>query len=238
MSMHDMDLTPMENTRILLIVNEDAAKNAYAEILDKVGVAYNTVTSFSDASSMARNTAYNGLLVDVMTLIRADQNERNIALECMNCYPSTQIKWDAKNKTVRSLTFLQTLYPESESAFRMFIEERCKPFSARTLRIFNRESIVMSLLFSIDCDCSDEKALKTFLINLSLGGCFIHAVQTLYKGQEVWLRLLELSDPTPIKAVVRWQREWNTKRQIPGIGVKFELLSEIQKKQIDIILGE
>ena len=229
----------MENIRILLIVNEDAAKNAYTELLDKVGVAYDTVTSFLDASSMARNTAYNGLLVDVLTLIRADQNERSIALECMNCYPSMQIKWDAKNKTVRSLTFLQTLYSEPESAFRMFIKERSKPFSARTLRVYNRKSIVMSLLFSIDCDCSGEKALKTFLIDLSRGGCFIHTVhQALYTGQEVLLRILELSDPTPIKAVVSWQREWNIKRQIPGIGVKFELLTEIQKKQIDIILGE
>jgi len=55
--------------------------------------------------------------------------------------------------------------------------------------------------------------------------------------QEVWLRFLELSDQTPIKAIVCWQPHWGLKRQIPGIGVKFESLTEIQEKEINLILG-
>ncbi len=227
----------MKNTRILLVVKNDTARDAYVEILDKIGVAFDTVTSFAEASSKARNTPYNGLLVDVLTLIRSDQNEKSIALECMNFYPSTQIKWDAKCKTIHLLIFSQPSCSEAESTLRMFIEERCKPFAARSLRVFSRKNIILNLLFSLDCHCSDEKASKTFSLDISQGGCFIHTVQVLDNRQAVWLRILELSDQTPIKATVCWQRHWGLKRQIPGIGVRFESISEAQKKEINLILG-
>ena len=74
----------MKNTRILLIAKECASKKIYVEMLSKVGVTFDIATSFAEASGMARNIPYNGLLVDVLTLIRADQNEKSIALECMN----------------------------------------------------------------------------------------------------------------------------------------------------------
>ncbi|MBI5589886.1 MAG: PilZ domain-containing protein [Deltaproteobacteria bacterium] len=227
----------MKNTRILLVVKEDTARNVYVEILGKIGVVFDVVTSFTDASSMARNIPYNGLLVDILALVRVDQNEKNIAHECMNFYPSTRIKWDARHKTIHLLMFSLSSHFEAESALRIFIAERCKPFAARSLRVFNRKNINLNLLLSLDCHCSDEKAAKTFLLDLSQGGCFLHTVQPLDNGQEVWLRCLELSDPTPIKAVVCWQLKWGLKQQISGIGVKFESLSEIQGKEIKKILG-
>jgi Tfp pilus assembly protein PilZ len=228
----------MKNTRILLIVKNDTSRNVYVEILDKIGVAFDIVTSFIDASSKARSTPYNGLVVDVLTLIRADQNEKRIALECMNFYPSTQIKWEAKSKTIHLLMFSHTSHSEPESALRMFIEERCKPFAARSLRLFNRKNIILNLLFSLDCHCSDEKASKTFLLDISQGGCFVHTVHALDNRQDVWLRFLELSDQMPIKAVVCWQLNWGVKRQIPGIGVRFESFSEVQEKEIKLILDD
>ncbi len=231
-----MDLNSYENTRILLIVKNETARNAYVEILGKIGVACDSVVSFADASSMARNTPYNGLLVDVLTLIRADQNEKSIALECMNYFPSTQIKWDAKSKTVHLLMFSQTSHVEVDLAIRMFIEERCKPYAARTLRVYNRKTFILNFLFSLDCHCSDKKASKTFSLDLSQGGCFLHTVRTFDEKQGIWLCCLELSDQTPIKAVVCWQLKWGLKRQIPGIGVKFESLSEIHEKEIKMIL--
>jgi hypothetical protein len=227
----------MKNTRILLIVKEDTARDVYVEILGKTGVAFDIATSFADASGMARNTPYNGLLVDILALVRADQNEKSIANECMNFYPSMRIKWDARHKTIHVLRFSLSPPSEPESAFRMFIEERCKPFAARSLRVFNRKNINLNILLSLDCHFSDEKASKTFLLDLSQGGCFLHTVQTLNNGQWVWLRCLELSDPTPILAVVCWQLQWGLKQQISGIGVKFESLSEIQEKEIKKILG-
>jgi len=227
----------MKNTRILLIVKEDAARKAYVEILGRTGVAFDIAASFVDASGMTRNTPYNGLLVDILALVHADQDEKRIANECMNFYPSTRIRWDARSKKIHLLMFLPPPQTDAESALRMFITQQCKPFAARSLRVFNRKNINLNLLLSLDSHCSDEKASKTFLLDLSQGGCFLHTVQALDNGQEVWLRCLELSDQTPIKAVVCWQLQWGLKQQISGIGVRFESLSEIQKKEIKMILG-
>jgi hypothetical protein len=226
----------MKNTRILLIVKDDTARNAYVEILSKIGVSFDITTSFADASSMAINTPYNGMIVDILALVRADQNEKRIAHECMNFYPSARIKWDPRHKIVHLLMFSTTSHTEAESALRMFIDERCKSFAARSLRVFNRKNINLNLLLSLDYHCSDEKAAKTFLLDISKGGCFLHTAENLDNGQVVWLRCPELSDPTPIKAVVCWQLQWGLKQQISGIGVKFESLSEIQEKEIKMIL--
>jgi hypothetical protein len=94
-------------------------------------------------SAGSKQTPYNGLLVDVLTLIRADQTEKRIALECMNNYPSTQLKWDAKSKNINLLLFSQAPCAEAESSLQMFIEERCRPFAARSLRAFGRKNIFL-----------------------------------------------------------------------------------------------
>jgi Tfp pilus assembly protein PilZ len=92
------------------------------------------------------------------------------------------------------------------------------------------------VLFSPDRTLPPETSYKAFTVNLSLGGVFLHTMETFEEGTTLWLRFLELADQTPIAATARWSLEWGEARCIPGIGMKFDGLSEGQEKEIRRIL--
>jgi len=86
----------------------------------------------------------------------------------------------------------------------------------------------LSRLLSTCCAFPEAGSVKTFTVNISQGGSFVHATRRSLKGEAVWLRFMEMPDQEPVKAVVCWNIEWGGCRSIPGIGVMFDSLSEQQ----------
>ena len=67
---------------------------------------------------------------------------------------------------------------------------------------------------------------------MSERGCFLFSVQDWALGETAWLTVMELSDRTPISAEVRRRIKWGTPMQIPGIGVEFKTIKELQAREI------
>ncbi|HBG08176.1 MAG: pilus assembly protein PilZ [Geobacteraceae bacterium GWC2_58_44] len=222
----------MQDTRILMVVKEAEARAAYEEALRRVGVSYDIAGSFDEVLRLSIDNAYSGLIIDILTLIRSSKEEKLIAYDCLNFYPSLRVKWDARQKTMNLSPLEQTFSADTEATLDYFIESRCRPFTARSLRKFNRKDTSLALLLSTCCDFSDGASLKTFTVNISQGGAFVHTTHSFVKGQTVWLRFLELPDAEPIKAVVCWSIEWGACRSIPGIGVMFEFRSQEQATEL------
>lgn len=59
----------MTEVKILLVVNDAEARNAYSEALTELGVTYDIASSFEQMAAMAFEKAYQGLLVDILTLV-------------------------------------------------------------------------------------------------------------------------------------------------------------------------
>ena len=222
----------MEETRILMIVKSAEARAAYQEALDKIGVFYDIASTFTDVQRMSVEHAYSGLLIDILTLIRSSKEEKLIAYDCINCYPSLRIKWDAKQKSMNLSPLEQAFSVDTEATLTFFIEGRCKAFTARSMRRYPRKDLHLGLVLSPFCDFPAGDCIKTFTINISQGGAFVHTTQSFTKGQTVWLRFLEMPYAEPIKAVVRWGIEWGVCRGIPGVGLAFDFSSEQQGKEI------
>jgi len=215
-----------------MVVKEAEARAAYEEALRRVGVSYDIAGSFDEVLRLSIDNAYSGLIIDILTLIRSSKEEKLIAYDCLNFYPSLRVKWDARQKTMNLSPLEQTFSADTEATLDYFIESRCRPFTARSLRKFNRKDTSLALLLSTCCDFSDGASLKTFTVNISQGGAFVHTTHSFVKGQTVWLRFLELPDAEPIKAVVCWSIEWGACRSIPGIGVMFEFRSQEQATEL------
>jgi len=218
----------MNNTRILMVVKEAEARAAYEEALSRVGVGYDVAGSFDEVLRLSVDNAYSGLIIDILTLIRSSKEEKSIAYDCLNFYPSLRIKWDARQKAMSLSPLEQSFSADTAATLDHFIENRCKSFNARTLRRFNRKESFLGLLLSTSPDFPDGDSLKTFTVNISQGGAFVHTTRPFAKGETVWLRFLELADAEPVKGVVCWHIAWGSCRSIPGIGVKFEFLSQEQ----------
>lgn len=222
----------MEDTRILVVVKESEAKAAYEEALCRVGVRYDVAGSFDDVLRLSINNAYSGLIIDLLTLIRSSKEEKTIAYDCLNFYPSLRVKWDARQKTMNLSPLEHSFSADTETTLDYFIQNRCKPFTARSLRRFNRKESFLGLLLCSSCQFPDGDSFKSFTANISEGGAFVHTTDSFLKGETVWLRFLELPDTGPIRAEVCWYIKWGACRSIPGIGVRFHFTSQEQSGNV------
>jgi hypothetical protein len=225
----------MAETKILIVVKDSEAGQAYAEALCGIGVAYDIASSFDEMSGLAIDNAYNGLLIDILTLVRSSKEEKVIAYECINLYPVLRVKWENKKKKIALSPLEQTFSPDTASALKFFIESRCRPFSARSLRRHSRKNYHLNVLLSPDGLFSERDTVKTFSLNISQAGIFLHATQAFELGRTVWLRFVEFADLAPVAATVCWSIEWGLSRCIPGVGLRFERLSEAQEKVLKVI---
>jgi Tfp pilus assembly protein PilZ len=220
----------MADPRILIVVSNAEAGKAYTQALSDVGASYDIVPTFCKMSAMAMEHAYNGLIIDIVTLVRCSKEEKVIAYECINLYPVLRVKWEAKHKTIQLSPLEQSFSPDAESALRFFVQ-RCTSFPARPLRKHKRKQVNLNALLSTDQEFAASSTEKTFTVSISEGGVFLHTMQSFKVGETVWLRFVELNR-APIRATVRWVLEWGESRSIPGIGLQFIELSEHQLKEI------
>jgi len=218
----------MEETRILMVVEEPEARSAYEEALCRVGVSYHVAASFNEVLRMSIDAAYSGLLIDILTLVRSSKEEKSIAYDCINFYPTLRVKWDARTKNMSLSPLEQSFSTDPESVLAHFIESRCKSFCARSLRRFNRKDTYLSLILSTCRTFPDAESLKTFTVNVSQGGAFVQTTEPPAIGDTVWLRFFEMPGEEPVKAIICWRIEWGGSRSIPGVGVMFDSLSEQQ----------
>ena len=227
----------MSDVKVLIVVSDEEARDAYSRALSEIGVEYDIAPSFEKMSGMAVETAYNGLIIDILTLVRCSKEEKIIAYDCINLYPVLRVKWETKEKRIMLSSLEQTFSPDADSALSFFIKSRCRSFPARSLRRHKRKQIYLNVLASPDGEFLAHNTFKAFTVNLSSGGIFLHTMQNFEEGKTLWLRFLELGDLVPIAATVRWSIPWGESRCIPGIGMKFEQLTEGQEKEIQRILA-
>lgn len=225
----------MTEARILIIAKDPEAGQAYAEALGEIRVGYDIAVSFTEMAELAIENSYNGLLVDILTLVRSSKEEKVIAYECFNLYPVLRVKWENKKKKINLSPLEQAFSPDTASALKFFVHSRCIPFPARPLRRHNRKNYNLNVLLSPDGRFADENTIKTFTLNISFGGAFLHTTHDFAQGARVWLQFVEFPDHEPIQASVRWSLEWGQSRSIPGLGVKFEELNEAQEHLVKLI---
>ena len=215
-----------------MVVKEAEARAAYEEALLRIGVSYDVADSFSEVLRLSTDNAYSGLIIDILTLIRSSKEEKLIAYDCLNFYPSLRVKWDARHKAMNLSPLEQSFSADPGTTLDYFIESRCRSFSARSLRKFNRKEVVLALLLCASRDCPESESLKTFTVNVSQEGAFVHTTDQFAKGDTVWLRFRELPEREPVRAVVCWSIEWGACRSIPGIGVQFEFATQEQADEV------
>lgn len=223
----------MPDIKILIIANGEEATHAYTRSLSNITSAYDVAVSFNEAQSMAKETAYNGMLLDLLTLVRSSKEEKLIAYNLINLYPTIRIKYDMKSKEIKLAPIDLSLSMDSQASLSLFVESRCNSFPARSLSRHKRTNTCLDVLLCANDSFSQEDSIKTFTVDISVNGAFLHTTQSFQRGDRVWLRFKDLVDSTPIEAKVCWNIEWGVgSRSVSGIGIEFKILSDSQKDEI------
>lgn len=217
------------STRMILVAREGDAKQAYLDAIKTLEVHVDTVSSFSELYKALLNTPYHGVMVDLLTKLRAPKEEQGLVHEILELFPVVQLNWEGKAEKIRTLYFGQSI---GGGTIEDFICEECRSFNARTIRSHLRRNINFNVVLSKNGKFSEKNNAKTVTIDVSRGGCFIYTIDEWERNIDSWLQLKELDDSTPILGEVKWRIPWGSTMKIPGIGVKFKEISEVQLEEI------
>lgn len=227
----------MKDIRILIVAKDPEAGKAYGTAVSETGAQHDVASSFEQMASLAMERPYNGLMIDILTLVRCSKEEKVIAYDSINIYPVLRVKWESKQKRISLGPLEQSFSPDLESVLKFFIENRCSAFKGRALRRHKRKPANLNLLFSRHPTFPEEETWRAFTVTISRGGIFLHTVQHLEEGEQIWLKFVDQAGEAPIPGTVRWTLPWGVSRAIPGVGVKFEALSEEQKQELEQTLN-
>lgn len=215
------------NIRLILISQDGPARRAYLEALNKTGVEVDVVSSFGEIYKLLSENQYNGVMVDFRTKMRSSGREMDTAIKILEQVPFVNLKYEEDTGTIKSLSYGQT----GSHTLEEFIDRECRSFSARRIRINERKDVHFNIVLSSASDLSEKADERAVTINVSNGGCLIYSTGNWEVSEKVMIVIKELEDKRPITCEVRWKRTWGEEMQVPGIGVKFEDISEGQLRE-------
>jgi len=202
----------MINHPILVISYNDDVRKALLDNLLTKGATGIACESFLAAEDLAREGVYNGVLVDLQSIVKAKGDEKLIACSLTGFYPTLRVR--ALGGMLVPMAMPGDARQDNSVAD--FLGKSCSAFAPRMLR-FNRRRDVVLPAFN---GCNDLDA-RLVTLNMSWGGAFFVDVypEKYQVGQELQLTVPEFD--LAVEAVIRWVRPWG-QRKVPGIGVSFK----------------
>lgn len=216
--------------KLLLYVHDQELQQRYLQVLPTQGVTCEVVSSFEEFFKQSETVPCSGVLLDIVSTIRANPFDRDVIKELLEVYPSLRLRWDPATGDIRTL--MTGAGPGQNVSIESFISTYCSAFTPRSLRMRQRKNIHCNVLYSPHDQMAKEVSQKTVTMDLSDGGCFLFMPQNMAVGERLWLRFLELMDNTPILVEVQWCREWGKSMKVPGVGVRFVLIQPGQLEEI------
>lgn len=217
--------------RVLLVSTPGEARTRYERTLNDLGIVYDAVSSLSELHDELTKKPYNGILLDVPTMIRANASEKALTHDLLDLFPALRLSWDAEEQRIRAMYYGQT--GETNNRLEEFLESKAKSFPARTIRRAGRKDLGLSVMLARE-DGQDTE--QTAVLNLSMAGCFVVTSQPWEEGEIALLTLPDLADQTPIRTACRRVVPWGAGHRLPGIGVRFDAMSDTQLQEIETLI--
>ena len=215
--------------RILLVAQPGEACALYEAALHGIGALVDTVASIDRFHGAVTHFAYNGIVIDIPTKIKALSEHKDLVYSIMGRFPVIQVNVDRRNGRIRALLYGQH---ERTGPLEDLIRETCWNSPPRKLRAEERKPLHYNVLLSTTRQFDPQTLIRTVTLDVSRKGCFLFSSARFQVGARVWLRIMDLYDQTPISGIVRHKIKWGEAMAVPGIGVEFETISENQRQSL------
>ncbi len=218
---------------LLLISQESPALEAYERLLEEADVHPKVVTSLQDACAALMDDAYHALLVDMVTLVRAPQEQKAELHDALSLMPVVRLQFLQEEGRVQAVYLGRAGGERVDLAD--FVRDRCPGFQPRRLRRFERVDYYLNAVLAGDALFAPDKAQHTSVLNVSENGCFVYTVWDWPDGARVWLQITDLADDSVIMGTVVRRVHWGTPGVLPGIGIRFESVTPAQVAEIRLL---
>ncbi|MCP3924460.1 MAG: PilZ domain-containing protein [Desulfobacterales bacterium] len=218
-----------EKSKVVLYCMKNRARKFYLIEMERLSANFKLVSTFIELQDLVQKDRYNGIMVDVGTIMRAPKKDRVNFQKLKDLFPVVQLNWNKEDETIGTL-----FYGSSSSAedLESFLKRECIPFKPRSVRKNSRKRVHLNTLMARNDNFSAENIERTVTLDISKTGCFLYTVDDWIISEKVWILFKELDSKTPIKCRIRRISRWGKATKLPGIGVSFDEISDDQKNQI------
>lgn len=196
---------------VLVISYQQDARATIEASLQQEEVHAVVCSTFLEAETRARDEVFNGVLVDLTSMVKAKGEEKVIACSMTGFYPTLRVR------TMGSM-LVPMIMPgqgRQEKSLKDFLVKACAEFQPRTLRAHRRHDLCLAAVLH-----QGERTSRTFTLDLSWGGAFFIDLEAerFSVGEELEVEFPDFGISVPL--AVRWVRTWGGRRP-PGIGCSF-----------------
>lgn len=217
-----------KKVKVILYCKETSTREIYINELEHLAANYKVADTFSELKEMVKQNRYNGILVDVGTIMRAPKKDRLNFQRLKDLFPVVQLNWNKLEKSIGTLFYGKS---SDSDDLESFISRECIPFKPRSIRKEDRRRICLNTIISRETSFKKDVE-RTVTIDLSKTGCFIYSASNWIIAEKVWFMFKEVGLKTPIKGRIRRIIPWGKSMSLPGIGISFENIDEAQIEQI------
>ena len=219
--------------RLLLISQEGPALEAYQRLLRETDARHDVATGLDEALEALQSDPYHALLVDMVTLVRAPQEQKAALHDALSLLPVVRLQFLHDEGRVQA-TYLGRAGGERVDLGE-FVRSRCAEFLPRRFRRFERVDYHLNAVLAGDPLFPPDKAQRTSVLNISETGCFVYTVWDWPDDADIWLQITDLADESPVMGTVVRRVVWGTPGMLPGIGIKFESITPAQLAEIRVL---
>jgi hypothetical protein len=221
---------------LILVSRPSPAREIYQQALADLGVTLETVTDVDELVEELSHTAYAGLLIDTATGLGTSFEQKRQLHTVIEIFPVLRINWNEQVGRLELFYYGQSR--PTDLTLEQFIETQCQGFEARTIRTHERHSVHFNVEVYPDEDCPPEQRRLSVALDAAEGGLFLVMIEPWSGQRDIWLKIVELADQTPILGEVRRQINWGAAPRIPGVGVAFRRITIDQIRQLKTLLGK
>jgi len=217
----------MMDIHILLISSNANERKIYESAIRALDVNVTVVPSLKGLSEEVKDLFLNGVVMDMSTKIMALKNDREFIYTTLRKFPVVYLTLGKETGKIR------LFYPGQPpgATLKDFIDRECRTFAPRRLAHHIRKELHFNVLLSRYPEMADCE--KTVSVDVSEGGCFIFSAQEWVMGDMAWLKIPELGHPDPIGARVKRCVRWGEGMQVPGIGLQFDKMKPLQRRELE-----
>jgi hypothetical protein len=219
--------------RLLLISQEGPALEAYQRLLRTTGASHDVATNLDEARTALQTDPYHALLVDMVTLVRAPQEQKAELHDALSLLPVVRLQFLHDEGRVQA-TYLGRAGGERVD-LGTFVRDQCTEFLPRRFRRFERVDYHLNAVLAGEPLFSPDLAQRTNVLNISENGCFVYTVRDWPDGASVWMQITDLVDDSPVMGTVVRRVVWGTPGMLPGIGIRFTDITPAQMAEIRVL---
>lgn len=222
------------NIRVLIIARDSNERHIYSEAFRRLEVDVTAASSLRDLNENETGLFYHGVAIDMPTKIYALKKDRDFIYTTLRKFPVAHLSLEKDTGKPR------VYYPGQSPGATLidFINEECRAFTPRRLAHHIRKDLHLNVILAREKDTETGDVERTVTVDVSEGGCFVFSVFDWTVGDTARLTIMELSDQTPIRAHVRRHVQWGKGMQVPGVGLEFSEINELQRRELSNMLWE